>query len=174
MEQFILEGIKKSSKDLRDAGKVKVAQNFKCVIRSYIAGRFNAYFVTQQDEETGKKVTTTVLPTEFDSDGNAICPDGAREEPTVRVELSPEIKNGVFEQDTVSGFLLESNVRYLPAGINPVGLVCQATGVKRPIAHGDKKGQDGYYISGLDVLANDNPIVVAMNSGVSLFGNKTE
>ena len=172
-KELILKGLQQAAKSLEDSGKVRIATNFKCVIHSFIADRFKAYFVTEPDEKTGKKVTRTVLP-EYDEEGNPKAPEGAREVGTIRVVLSPLNAKGE-ETESVIGFVLESSVRGLPVGLNPVGMVAFATGVEAVRKNGDAAGDIGYFVSGIDILAENVAIQsyqAAKLGGLALYTSK--
>ena len=161
-KDLILKGLQQNAKSLEDSGRVRVATNFACVISSFIADRFKAYFVTTIDETTGKRIRKTVIPTEFDGEGNPIAPEGAYEVGTIRVVLTPITDKGE-KGEPVTGFILESSVRGLPAGVNPVNMLASATGVEAVRKNGEHAGELGYFISGLDIDST-NPAVLAYHT----------
>lgn len=171
-KDLILKGLQQNAKALEDSGRVRVATNFACIISSFIADRFKAYFVTVIDEVTGKAVRKTVLP-DKDTAGNPVCPEGADEVGTIRVVLTPISDKGE-KGEPVSGFILETSVRGLPAGINPINMRASATGVEAVRKNGDHAGELGYFISGLDI-DSANPAILAYQTaklGGALFALK--
>lgn len=162
---MILKGLQQNAKNLEETGRARVATNFPCVILSFVPDRFKAYFAWEEDEETGRRVRRMVLP-ERDENGTPIKPEGADEVPTIQVVLAP-LDNEGNRMDPVRGFILDTAVRGLPKGIEPVGLVANATGVEvvRRNPNSPKLGEIGHFISGLSISANDNPVIMALAAG---------
>lgn len=166
----ILQGLITESKSLIESGRARVATKFACRVNSFIANKFKVYFVDSIDDATGKKVSSTVLP-DYDASGNPICPDGAREEHTTMVVLDILDDEGKSTGDSVRGFIIESNVRGLPEGVNPVGLRAYATGVEAMRKNGARANTEGYFVSGLDFDPNNPAImsVIAARNGGAMF-----
>lgn len=174
-ENLILKGLQQNAKALAESNRIQVADNFDAKIVSFIPDKFYVYFVDEFDQETGTTITRTEIP-KRDESGQLIEPEGARKVPTVRVVLQPvDLERKPFGTKVI-GFVLADNVRYLPEGINPVGLLVQATGVKRVIQYGENKGEDGFYISGIDVLAENKVVqlLAAASRGGAFYSSRND
>lgn len=171
----ILQGLINDSKQLVEDGRVRVATKFDCRVDTFIADKFKAYFVDSVDQTTGKKVTSTVLP-DYDSDGNPICPEGAREVPTVMVVLSVLDAEDKPTGEVVRGFVLSTNVRALPAGISAIGLKALATGVEAMRKNGSRANTEGHFVSGLDFYQSNKAILacIAASRGGALFSGESK
>ena len=163
-KDLILKGLQQNAQILEDEGRTVVATDFPCIVSSFIADKFKAYFGTRINETTGRRERFSIIP-EKDENNAPIKPEGADEIGTIRVVLIP-LDNKGEEGKPVSGFILEHNVRGLPTGLNAVGMKARATGVEGVHKYDSptgKAGTAGYWISGLDI-SSDNTAVMAYHA----------